>query len=86
MITVTRSLAPLGADRFYALINAGFYNNSAFFRVVPNFVVQFGISGDAAMNKQWLHNSINDDPVKGCVACGGVELYVLMACPAWACT
>jgi hypothetical protein len=37
---VTRSLSPLGADRFYALVKAGFYNNSAFFRVVPAFVIQ----------------------------------------------
>ena len=42
---VTRSLAPLGADRFYALVQDGFYNQSALFRVVPGFVLQFGISG-----------------------------------------
>jgi cyclophilin family peptidyl-prolyl cis-trans isomerase len=61
---VNRSWAPLGADRFYALINAGFFNNSAFFRVVPGFVVQFGISGSKAENQKWLHSSILDDPVK----------------------
>jgi len=63
VVTVTRKDAPLGADRFYALVNAGFYNDSAFFRVVPNFVVQYGISGSAAENEKWLHNPINDDPV-----------------------
>ena len=42
---VTRSLAPLGADRFFALVQDGFYNQSALFRVVPGFVLQFGISG-----------------------------------------
>merc|ERR1711935_62872 len=54
-----------GADRFYALVTDGFFNNSAFFRVVPSFVVQFGISGSAAENNKWLHSPIKDDPVVG---------------------
>jgi cyclophilin family peptidyl-prolyl cis-trans isomerase len=72
-VQVTRSWAPLGADRFYAAVRAGFYNHSAFFRVVaPNTtgcsltcggIVQFGISGSKRMNKQWLHAPIKDDPV-----------------------
>jgi len=65
VIAMTRELAPLGSDRLHAAIWAGFYNNSAFFRVVPDFVLQFGISGSAAENKEWLHKSIKDDPVKG---------------------
>jgi len=62
-VAVNRSWAPLGADRLYAAVNDGFYDNSAFFRVVPKFVVQFGISGSATENKKWLHNKIKDDPV-----------------------
>merc|ERR1712008_31391 len=65
VIEVTRSLAPLGADRFHALVKDGFYQDSALFRVVPNFVLQFGISGNPENNKKWLHNSILDDPVLG---------------------
>ena len=49
---VTRSLAPLGADRFYALVKDGFYNDCALFRVVPGFVLQFGISGETLV--WWL--------------------------------
>ncbi|KAJ1449813.1 peptidyl-prolyl cis-trans isomerase cyclophilin type [Pelagophyceae sp. CCMP2097] len=63
IVAVDRDLAPLGADRLYATVSAGFYNDSAFFRVVPGFVTQFGISGSAAENAQWLHSSIDDDPV-----------------------
>lgn len=63
VVAVNRSLAPIGADNFYACINDGFYNNSAFFRVVPNFVVQFGISGSKEENQKWLHKSIKDDKV-----------------------
>merc|ERR1712233_167709 len=65
VIEVTRSLAPLGADRFFALVQDGFYNQSALFRVVPGFVLQFGISGSSAQNEKWLHNEIKDDPVVG---------------------
>jgi len=65
IVEVTRSLAPLGADRFFALVQDGFYNQSALFRVVPGFVLQFGISGSSAQNEKWLHNEIKDDPVVG---------------------
>jgi len=62
-ILVTRAWAPLEADRFYNLVRAGFYDNTAFFRVVPNFVVQFGISGKPAVSAAWRHAEMNDDPV-----------------------
>jgi len=41
----TRAWAPNGADHFYDLVNDHFYDDVAFFRVVPHFVVQFGIGG-----------------------------------------
>jgi cyclophilin family peptidyl-prolyl cis-trans isomerase len=62
VVKVVRAWAPLGADHFYALVKDGFYNEAAFFRVVPNFVVQFGIAGVPAENKKWSV-PIKDDPV-----------------------
>jgi len=63
VINVTRAWAPLGADHFYTLLQKGFYNDpAAFFRVVPGFVVQFGISGTPAENTKW-QTAIKDDPV-----------------------
>jgi len=62
-ITVTRAWAPLGADRFYNLVKHHFYDNAAFFRVVPEFVVQFGISANPAVSAAWKHSDIQDDPV-----------------------
>ncbi len=64
VIEVTRAWAPLGADRFYNLVKNGFYDNCRFFRVVPNFMVQFGINGDPKLNTVWRQAQIKDDPVK----------------------
>ena len=65
VVEVHRDWAPLGADRFYNLVKAGFFTNAAFFRVVPGFVVQFGLNASPAVNKVWEHANIKDDPVKG---------------------
>lgn len=62
-ILVTRAWAPLEADRFYNLVRGGFFDNTAFFRVVPNFVVQFGISGKPAVSAAWKNAEMKDDPV-----------------------
>jgi peptidyl-prolyl cis-trans isomerase A (cyclophilin A) len=62
VLQVTRSWAPLGSDRFYSLVMDGFYNQAAFFRVVPDFVVQFGISADPVETAKW-NTIIPDDPV-----------------------
>src|SRR5271165_5483259 len=64
VVEVHRDWAPLGADRFYNLVRRGFFTNAAFFRVVPGFVVQFGLNADPAVNKAWHDANIHDDPVK----------------------
>jgi len=63
VVEVHRDWAPLGADRFYNLVRYGYFTNAAFFRVVPGFVVQFGLSADPALNKVWKTARIQDDPV-----------------------
>ena len=63
VVEVHRDWAPLGADRFYNLVRNGYFTNAAFFRVVPGFVVQFGLSADPTVNKVWDHANIKDDPV-----------------------
>ena len=63
-IKVVRDWSPNGADRFYELVKAGFYDDIRFFRVVPGFMVQFGISGDPKTMGKWRERKIYDDPVK----------------------
>ena len=63
VVEVTRAWAPRGADRFYNLVRAGYYDDVAFFRVIENFMVQFGINGDPAVNRAWRQAQIQDDPV-----------------------
>jgi len=63
-VEVKRDLSPHGVDRFYNLVVNGFYNDCYFFRVVPKFMMQWGINGDPAVAKAWYNASIPDDPVK----------------------
>jgi peptidyl-prolyl cis-trans isomerase A (cyclophilin A) len=64
VIAVHRDWSPNGADRFYNLVKMGFYDETRFFRTVDGFMVQFGISGDPAVNTKWQEQGIADDPVK----------------------
>ena len=61
---VTRALAPLGADRFYHLVETGFYDDSRFFRVIEGRFGQFGIPGDPAVSAVWRNARFPDDPVR----------------------
>ena len=64
IVTVHRSWAPRGADRFYNLVKARFFDGTEFFRVVKGFVVQFGISGYPSVSSAWQNANLKDDPVK----------------------
>jgi peptidyl-prolyl cis-trans isomerase A (cyclophilin A) len=64
VIEVHRDWAPAGADHFYSLVKTGYYDGDRFFRVVRNFVVQFGVSGDVGANRLWSNAYLLDDPVK----------------------
>jgi len=64
VVEVTRAWAPNGADRFYNLVKNGYYDGARFFRVIKDFMVQFGINGDPAVNTVWHEARIPDDPVQ----------------------
>jgi peptidyl-prolyl cis-trans isomerase A (cyclophilin A) len=62
-IKVTRAWAPNGADRFYNLVQHHFYDGASFFRVLPGFMAQFGISAYPEVSKAWEQAVIKDDRV-----------------------
>jgi cyclophilin family peptidyl-prolyl cis-trans isomerase len=63
VIEVHRAWSPHGADRFYHLVESGYYNDSRFFRVVAGRWAQFGISGNPRIAARWRHRVIPDDPL-----------------------
>jgi len=73
VIEVTKAWAPRGAQRFHDLVSTGYYDGNRFFRVVPDFVVQWGIHGDPEVNAKWSSSpavnphagitTLPDDPV-----------------------
>jgi cyclophilin family peptidyl-prolyl cis-trans isomerase len=64
VIAVDRALAPRGADRFYRLVRAGYFDDSRFFRVVPGFIAQFGIPGDPSISRVWKDRAMPDDSAR----------------------
>jgi len=61
-VDVRRSWAPHGADRFYNLVRAGYFDGNVFFRVLDGFVAQVGLHGDPKVNDVFRSRTIPDDP------------------------
>ncbi len=64
VVEVHRAWAPIGADRLYNLVRAGFFDDSRFFRVRADYIAQFGIPGDPKISTVWRELAIKDDPVR----------------------
>jgi cyclophilin family peptidyl-prolyl cis-trans isomerase len=62
-IEAYRKWSPQGVDRLYQLIKNDFYTDIGIFRVIPKFVVQFGINSDSILNRSWKKYKISDEPV-----------------------
>ncbi len=65
VIEATRAWSPLAADRLYQLLETGFYNGNALFRVQKGYVVQFGICDLKDVNYFWDKRPVYDEPVIG---------------------
>lgn len=57
-----RDWAPNGVDRFYFLAKHHYYDGNRFFRVLDNYIAQFGLSGDPRVAATWQPRVIPDDP------------------------
>ena len=64
VVEAQRDWAPRGVDRFYNLVQHGFYDGTCFFRVISGFMAQFGIHGEPKVSTAWRQERIQDDPVK----------------------
>ncbi|HET9624860.1 MAG TPA: peptidylprolyl isomerase [Kofleriaceae bacterium] len=62
VLEMRRAWSPHGADRFYELVRAGYYDDAAFFRVRAGVFAQLGIHGDPAIARRWRTRTIADDP------------------------
>jgi peptidyl-prolyl cis-trans isomerase A (cyclophilin A) len=62
VIKIRPEWAPIGAARLEELIKESFFDNCRFFRVVPKFIVQFGINGDPVTMQSWKGKTLQDDP------------------------
>ena len=73
VLELHRERSPLGVDRFYNLVRAGYYDDARFFRVIKDRWAQFGIHGDPRVAQLWRSRTIPDEPrresnVRGTVA------------------
>ena len=64
IVEVHRAWSPLGADRFYNLVRNRYFTNASFFRIVPQFIAQFGMAADPKIGAVWQNANIKDDPMR----------------------
>ncbi len=64
VIEVHRDWAPLGSDRFYTLVKRNYLENARFFRVIPDFMAQFGLASDPSTTAKWEGTELADEPVR----------------------
>jgi cyclophilin family peptidyl-prolyl cis-trans isomerase len=60
-IDVYPEAAPNAAARFIELVESGYYDGTPVFRIVPDFVAQFGINWRSP-HKDWQNRNFADDP------------------------
>jgi homoserine O-acetyltransferase len=62
VLEMRREWSPLGVDRFYTLVKAGYYDDVAVFRIRAGTWAQFGINGEPAIAKAWRTRTMPDEP------------------------
>jgi len=62
VVEARRAWAPHGVDRFFELVQMKYFDQGRFFRVVPGFIVQFGVHRNFNVHAKWRTMFIADDP------------------------
>jgi homoserine O-acetyltransferase len=62
VLELVRAWGPIGADRFYNLARLGYYDDTRVHRVNKNYIAQFGLHGNPAVNAAWKDQYLPDDP------------------------
>src|SRR5262249_32577583 len=60
-VEVNKAWAPHAVDRFHELLQMKYFDDARFYRVVPNFIAQFGVHKDYATHAVWRELFILDD-------------------------
>ncbi len=61
VLELVRAQGPIGADRLYNLARLGYYDDTRFHRVNKEYIAQFGLHGDPAVNAVWKDQYLADD-------------------------
>lgn len=64
VVEVRKAWAPAAADRFHELVTQKFFDEAAFYRVMKNYIAQFGIHKDPKVSELWRLNRMPDDKRK----------------------
>lgn len=64
VIALDRTLSPLGVDRFLELVADNFFDDMLLYRVIPGFLVQFGVAATPSVQAKWQNARFPDEPNK----------------------
>lgn len=64
IVEVRKEWAPRAAERFYELVEAGYYDEAKFYRVIRGFIAQFGIAADPRKGAMYRDLKFMDEPLK----------------------
>lgn len=64
IVEARRDWAPHGVDRFHELVGMRYFDEGRFYRVLPDFIAQFGLHRDFDVHAKWRNLFIVDDPTK----------------------
>ncbi|MBA3670931.1 MAG: peptidylprolyl isomerase [Gemmatimonadaceae bacterium] len=62
VVQAQRAWSPHGVDRFYRQAGEQFFDENRFFRVLPNFIAQFGANDDPGRNARWEKQPLPVEP------------------------